>query len=118
LSYWENDLLFYFSAYYVDQMPESSSGVSQPHDRFFKHLFSDPEKVRSFLQGCLPQEVLDRLDLTQLKADPNSYVDEHLQESYADLVFRCRYGPEEEEVQLVFLLEHKSFVPAYPHLQL
>jgi predicted transposase/invertase (TIGR01784 family) len=88
----------------------------QPHDRFFKLIFSETERAAGFLRGALPPELLEGLDLSTLQLDPNSYIDEQLQESFADLVYHCQY--KQRAVRLVFLLEHKSYVPAYPHLQL
>lgn len=31
--------------------------LQNPHDRFFKTLFSDPEKVKNYQQGALPEEI-------------------------------------------------------------
>ncbi|MEM6806183.1 MAG: Rpn family recombination-promoting nuclease/putative transposase, partial [Bacteroidota bacterium] len=79
--------------------------------------FSDPEKVKSFLQGALPAKLAANLEYTSLEIDPNNYVDQHLQEYFADVVYTCRYSSR-SHLQLAFLFEHKSYVPKRPHLQL
>jgi hypothetical protein len=40
-----------------------------------------------------------------------------MKEYAADVLYTCRYAGK-TEVRLAFLLEHKSYVPEYPHLQL
>jgi hypothetical protein len=40
-----------------------------------------------------------------------------MKEYAADVLYTCRYASK-TEVRLAFLLEHKSYVPEYPHLQL
>ena len=80
-------------------------------------MFSDPEKVKSFLQGALPQAITSKLDMNSLEIDLNTYVDQQLQEYFADVIYTCSYRTG-SAVQLAFLFEHKSYVPQRPHLQL
>lgn len=94
------------------------SSPAQPHDHFFKHLFSDPRLVLSYLKGSLPAAWFARLEGESLTKLPDSYVDEQLQEQLTDVVYQCQVRDREHPVNLVFLLEHKSYVPTYPHLQL
>ncbi|MEM6803958.1 MAG: Rpn family recombination-promoting nuclease/putative transposase [Bacteroidota bacterium] len=94
-----------------------SLSLQNPHDHFFKILFSDPEKVKSFLQGALPKPIIANLNFDTLEIDPSSYIDQQLQEFFADIVYTCRYKSE-SQVHLAFLFEHKSYVPQRPHLQL
>ena len=52
---------------------------------------------------------------------PNSYVDEKLEEHISDLNYLCNWkskGEKTSKVRISFLLEHKSYLPKYPHLQL
>ena len=91
--------------------------VHNPHDQFFKILFSDPEKVEAYLKGALPEEIAQKLDYSTLTIENNNYVDEQLQDFYADVVYQCQYV-DQGRIQLAFLFEHKSFISKYPHLQL
>jgi predicted transposase/invertase (TIGR01784 family) len=91
----------------------------KPHDRFFKLIFSDIPRAVDFIRGSLKGDLKEKIDYTSLELDTSSYVDERLKEVYSDLVFRARLqGEEGKWVKVVFLLEHKSFVPHYPHVQL
>ncbi len=53
-------------------------GIINPHDAFFKEIFSDKENTVDFIQGVLPEELKKDLDLSTLTLDNNSYVDEEL----------------------------------------
>lgn len=91
--------------------------IQSPHDKIFRHLFSDPIQVEAFLRGVLPAELLEKLDLTTLEREPDSFVDDQLREHLADIVYQCQFE-EEDGLELAFLFEHKSYPPKYPHFQL
>ena len=91
--------------------------IQNPHDAFFKELFSVKENVIDFIQGVFPAEIKSRIDFESLALDNNSYIDEELQESFSDIVYNCRYSGK-TEITLSLLFEHKSYKVKYPHLQL
>ena len=87
-----------------------------PHDEFFKEIFADLDRARDFLRDTLPPDVRELLDLSRIERESESFLSEELAETYADLVFSC---PLAESTALVaILLEHKSWAPKHPHLQL
>lgn len=87
-----------------------------PHDEFFKEIFGDLEHARDLLRGILSPDLLEILDLDHLQREPTSFLTAQLAETFADLVFTC---PVTKGTALVaLLLEHKSWAPRYPHLQL
>ena len=90
--------------------------VINPHDKFFKENFSDKEIATDFIKWTFPKELLENLDLSKLKLDNNSYIDEKLKEYYSDLVYDCEYKTTKVKISILF--EHKSYVPDYPFLQL
>ncbi|WP_046375758.1 Rpn family recombination-promoting nuclease/putative transposase [Spirosoma radiotolerans] len=87
-----------------------------PHDRFFKETFSQPEILIDFLNTFAPESVRDRIDYTTLTREVDTFTDEQLAEHFADLVFSVTYG--DQAVRLVLLLEHKSYTEEYPHFQI
>jgi predicted transposase/invertase (TIGR01784 family) len=87
------------------------------HDYFFKQLFADSKHVRAFIEGEFPQKFVRQLDLTTLQADESHVVNSEMKEYAADVLYICRYAGK-TNLRLAFLLEHKSYVPEYPHLQL
>jgi len=81
--------------------------LTNPHDRFFKQVFGQPEAARDFLRHYLPAKVVAVLDVAQPKPVPATFVDAELREHFADLVYRVRRrdgGP----AWVYVLFEHKS----------
>ena len=93
------------------------SVITKAQDKFFKSVFSRKEIVTELFQKTLSEEVLLKLNLAELELVSGSFVDGRLKEHYADLVYRCPFAGQ-GEVQLVLLLEHKSYQESYPHFQL
>ena len=87
-----------------------------PHDRFFKETFSQPEVLIDFLTVFAPEAVRERIDYATLTREVDTFTDEQLAEHFADLVFSVQYGS--QSIRLVLLLEHKSYTEAYPHFQI
>lgn len=63
-----------------------STPLSNPHDRFFKDLFSRQEAARDFLQHYLPTDIVPLLDLDSLDIRKDSFIDPDLQEHFSDLL--------------------------------
>ena len=66
-----------------------NTGLNNPHDKFFRHLFSDQAKVINYLKGALSEDLLGYLDLGSLRQNPDSFVDDELKTQYADIVYDC-----------------------------
>lgn len=90
--------------------------ITNPHDKFFKETFSVQGNVIDFLQGTLPKEILEKLDLSALAIDNNTYIDEELKEHFSDMVYSCVC--KNTKLKIALLFEHKSYPITYPHLQL
>ena len=90
--------------------------MNNPHDKFFKSLFSRKQEVIEFVKGAFPEKMLNKIDFDSFQIDPNSYVDKHLHEHFSDFVSNCHYG--NRQIKIALLFEHKSTMPPYPHFQL
>ncbi|MBE7528201.1 MAG: Rpn family recombination-promoting nuclease/putative transposase [Ardenticatenaceae bacterium] len=84
------------------------SDLTNPHDHFFKEIFSRIEVARDFFANYLPASVTAVLDLDTLELQSGSFIDPDLQEQFADLLYRVtlRNG---DAAYLYVLLEHKSY---------
>ncbi|MEW6608990.1 MAG: Rpn family recombination-promoting nuclease/putative transposase [bacterium] len=91
--------------------------ISNPHDSFFKEIFSNKENASNFIHSILPDALKKNLDLSTLELDNNSYIDEELKENFSDIVYNCLYKAK-SKVKVSLLFEHKSKTVKYPHLQL
>jgi len=93
------------------------SDVSNPHDRFFREIFSRRATLQEFVRRYLPREVVRGLDLRTLAPVDGSFVDPDLRLHEADLV--CRVAlTSGERAYLYLLFEHKSQPDRFVALQL
>lgn len=91
--------------------------IKNVHDKFFKETFSRTDVAANFLEEFLPPDFVQKLNLSSLTIENNSFVDENLEEHFADILYNCNYR-EDGKVKLAFLYEHKSYKEEYPHWQL
>ncbi len=82
-------------------------GISKPHDKFFKDVFSRPEVAQDFCRHYLPREIVELLDLSTLTQAKDSFVDENLRESFSDLLFKIKLKTG-RDIYIYILFEHKS----------
>jgi predicted transposase/invertase (TIGR01784 family) len=87
-----------------------------PHDKFYKSVFSDIAVVRDFLKNYLPESVLKMVELNDLELQNGSFVDEKLTEVFSDMLFRTTINNRDGYVY--FLFEHKSYPDRLVALQL
>lgn len=64
-----------------------SDKLVNPHDAFFKQYLSQPAVARDFLQQYLPADLTALLDLSQLRLEKDSFVDEKLRSYFSDLIY-------------------------------
>ncbi|MCB9130605.1 MAG: Rpn family recombination-promoting nuclease/putative transposase [Anaerolineales bacterium] len=86
----------------------STEPVSNPHDRYFKQLFAQPDVAMDFIRAFLPAEVVDTLDLPTLELSAQSFVDDALRAHHTDLLFQVQLHPDAPAFVYV-LFEHKSY---------
>lgn len=65
------------------------STTSTPHDAVFKSFLRHPDTARDFIDIHLPAPLRKLCDLTTLKLEPNSFIDEDLRQYYSDTLVVC-----------------------------
>ncbi len=95
---------------------KKDSKSHKSHDEFVRKQLSNKTMTQDLIRQFLPKNLVDKLDLSQLEMDTNSYITPQLSKYYSDLVWQCPY--KESSIRIAFLLEHKSYPVPYPHLQL
>ena len=58
--------------------------VNNPHDKFIKDVLSERTQAVASLQAIVPVEIAGLLDWQTLQTEPDSFVDEELQELFAE----------------------------------
>ncbi|WP_286945573.1 Rpn family recombination-promoting nuclease/putative transposase [Acetobacterium sp. UBA5834] len=97
-------------------MKNSETKIQNPHDKFFKEIFSNPLVARDFIENYLPEPILKIVDLNELEIQNGSHVDAELSELFSDMLFRTKIN--QRDGYLYFLFEHKSYPDRMVALQL
>ena len=95
----------------------AQQSLQNPHDRFFKELFSRLEVAQDFVRHYLPTEIVALLDVTTLDIVKDSFIDPELQEHFSDLLYQVTLQTG-HEAYIYLLFEHKSYSDAKIALQL
>ncbi len=92
------------------------SKISNPHDKFFKAVFSNEQHAKDFLSLYLPDELLKTLDFSTLRIIKDSFVEKELKEYFSDLLYQVKL--KNEPVYIYCLFEHKSYPDRFTGFQL
>lgn len=82
--------------------------ASQPHDAYFKYVFSDPVHAAGFFRHHLPPAITRAIDWQGLALVPGSFIKRSLHQAHSDLLFSVPAG--EGTVLLYLLFEHQTTV--------
>ena len=77
-----------------------------PHDAVFKTFLAQPETARDFMMLHLPPALLKVCDLTTLKLESGSFVEDDLRPYYSDVLYSLKTGQGDGYVHV--LIEHQS----------
>jgi predicted transposase/invertase (TIGR01784 family) len=84
------------------------SSIHQPHDKLFKQAMMDIHVAKEFFETHLPEEILQKVDLSTLRFENCSFIDEAFKGSEADVVYSVMI---DGTVAYFYLLcEHQSEV--------
>ena len=76
------------------------------HDALFKRIFAVPAHAAGELRSVLPPEVVEVIDLSRLELVSGESVSDHMQQRYADLLFRAPLREPGDDGQLIHLYVH------------
>ncbi len=90
----------------------------ETHDAVFKAFFSDAKIARNYLLHYTPEAIHQRIDFAVFQKTDTAFVSSHFGISFSDVLYETRLASG-APARLLFLFEHKSYVPTLPvHLQL
>ncbi|WP_299237996.1 Rpn family recombination-promoting nuclease/putative transposase [Sulfurihydrogenibium sp.] len=87
----------------------------QPHDWFFKQVFSNPKNVQDFISIFLP-DLSQKIQLNSLEIVPSEKFSNNQKKHFLDLLYKCKLNDKDAYIRLIF--EHKSYVDKKLPLQL
>ena len=82
--------------------------IINPHDKFFKAIFSRPEVAKDFLSQCLPLEISELLDPDSIALAKDSFINHALHEQFSDILYTANFKSG-SQLYLYLLFEHKSY---------
>ena len=86
----------------------SPNRISNPHDSFVRQVLSKIENARDFLENYLPEHVVKHLDLSTVKLEKETFIDQQLREVRSDLLFKLKLK-DGAKASIYLLFEHKSY---------
>lgn len=90
--------------------------VNNPHDVLFKRTMVDKDAALDFMQNYLPEDIIEKMDLSELQIAKDTFIDEKLKQKMSDMLYKVNVGGKEAYVYLLF--EHKSYYEIQTPVQL
>lgn len=90
----------------------AKSTTSTPHDAVFKKMMTHPEIAQDFLKIHLPESLCKLCDLTTLKLESTTFIEDDLKTYYSDVLWSLK--TREGEGYIYCVIEHQS--TAVPHM--
>ena len=81
--------------------------IKQAHDKLFKETFGTIEIAKDFINGYLPDSLLEIVDMNTLQPQKDSFINKELEEVFSALLFNVSIDGREGHIY--FLFEHKSY---------
>jgi predicted transposase YdaD len=90
----------------------------EPHDAVFKAFFSDAKIARDYLLHYTPEAIHGHINFSVFRKIDTTFVSGRFGISFSDVLYETRLTTG-APARLLFLFEHKSYIPSLPiHLQL
>ena len=84
---------------------QSQKKIGNPHDQFFKVIYSSPENALDLFKIILPKDFYNQCDWNTLKAEKKDWIGKQ-----ADLIFSVALKAfPKRRIKIVLLIEHKSY---------
>ncbi|ECC7613570.1 Rpn family recombination-promoting nuclease/putative transposase, partial [Salmonella enterica] len=81
-------------------------GTPTPHDATFRQFLTQPDIARDFMELHLPAELRDICDLSTLKLESGSFVEDDLRQYFSDVLYSLKTTAGDGYIHV--LVEHQS----------
>ncbi|MFF3569661.1 Rpn family recombination-promoting nuclease/putative transposase [Nocardia jiangxiensis] len=89
---------------------------SNPHDAFFRHVFTRPADAASELRAVLPEKIVAAVNWNTLTVCKDSFVSPELRDRRSDVLFQARIDGHDGYIHV--LVEHQSRVDDFMALRM
>ncbi len=87
----------------------SGNKTDRIHDKFFKDIFRAEEYVVSLIRAGAPKPIVEIIEWSTLRLEPQAIQAGGHNEKFADLVFSAQLNDGAGEARVLLLFEHKSY---------
>ncbi|WP_341757026.1 MULTISPECIES: Rpn family recombination-promoting nuclease/putative transposase [unclassified Candidatus Tisiphia] len=77
------------------------------HDQLFKKIMGNEIAAQEFLEYYLPKDFQEKIDLSKIKVEKESYIEESLRRKYSDIVYSVK-TKNDDTAFIYVLLDHQS----------
>ena len=84
-----------------------SNDKNLSHDRFVKKMMEVPGATKELIEECLPAKYKERLDLTTIKPEKDTFIETNLKSKYSDLVYSVK-TKDNKDAYIYCLIEIQS----------
>jgi len=82
--------------------------IQNPHDTFFREVFTDTQKARELISLALPPQVTSLFDWKKFVHESGTFIDEAMREHHSDILFSTGLI-KGDRIKIYILFEHKSY---------
>ena len=91
--------------------------INNPHDKFFKDIFSDKKKAKELIELALPRVITSMFKWSTLIKEKDSFIDDTMNEIHSDMLYSVEI-PDKTIIKIYLLFEHKSYGDKKTQVQL
>ena len=85
---------------------KNKNSTPTPHDATFRQFLTQPDIARDFMALHLPPELRVRCDLSTLKLESGSFVEDDLRQYFSDVLYSLKTTAGDGYIHV--LIEHQS----------
>ena len=76
------------------------------HDEFFRFSMANHKVIREFLENHLPANIKEKINLSTIKQEKESFIDDKLKEQITDILYSVNF--DKQSGYIYFLIEHQT----------
>jgi predicted transposase/invertase (TIGR01784 family) len=91
--------------------------IENPHDKFFKDIFSDKKRAIELIKEVVPKDIDNILNYKSIENRETEFIDKEMKKFHSDLLFSIK-TIDNRDMQIYLLFEHKSYADKNINIQI